>query len=159
MTPSCARWFGRADVVGAPGSGQWARAKILHVEGVERLVEAVVAVLERDDRWATAAVEDLAVVLAEDLVREGLRARCEAPLRAGGRAELLVTTDEPGAPTVAVLPAVHGATDALRARVRRLAGHTELAAVVIASPRARHQALAGEVAGVPVRVALLPAHQ
>ena len=97
------------------------------------------------------------MVLAEALVRAGLRARCEAPLRAGGRAELLVTTGDPGAPTVAVVPAVRGATDALRARVRRLAGHGEVDAVVVASPRTRHQVLVGEAAGVPVRVARLPA--
>ena len=83
--------------------------------------------------------------------------RCAAPLRGGGRAELLVTTDAPGPPTVAVLPAGHGATDALRARARRLAEHSEVAAVVIASPRARHRALEGQMCGVPVRVALLPA--
>jgi hypothetical protein len=129
------------------------------VDDVTRLVEAVVAALERADplvdRAAGDVPEDLAVVLAEALVGQGLRARCGAPLRGGGRAELLVTTDAPGAPTVAVLPAVHGATDALRAQVRRLAAHNEVDAVVIASPRARHRALAGEVGGVPVRVALL----
>ena len=56
---------------------------------------------------------------------------------------------------MAVLPAVHGATDAVRARVRALAAHREIAAVVIASPRRRHRALAGSLAGVAVRVALL----
>jgi hypothetical protein len=124
------------------------------VDSVERLTLAVVTVLERDDLEATTSrTEDLPVMLAEALAREGLRARCEAPLRGGGRAELLVTTDAPGAPMVAVLSTVHGATDALRARVRRLVAHSEVDAVVIASSRARHQALAGQVSGVPVRVA------
>lgn len=131
------------------------------MDSAQDLVEAVVAALERDAPRTTRAAgdiaEDLAVELAEALVRQGLRARCEAPLHGGGRAELLVTTDDPDAPTVAVLPAVHSATDALRARARRLAAHSEVAAVVIASPRARHGALAGEVCGVPVRVARLPA--
>jgi hypothetical protein len=128
------------------------------VDGVDELVEAVVTALESDDSWSTrstSTVDALAVVLAEALVRAGLRARCEAPLRAGGRA-LLVTTGDPGALTVAVVPAACGATDALRARVRRLAGHGEVDAVVVASPRARHRVLVGEAGGVPLRVARLP---
>jgi hypothetical protein len=125
------------------------------VDSVERLAESVVAGLERDDLLGARAAEDLAVVLAEALAREGLRARCDVPLRGGGRAELLVTADEPGAPMVAVLPVLRGATDALRGRVRRLAAYSEVAAVVVASPRSRHRALVGEVRGVPVRVALL----
>ena len=124
------------------------------MDSVEQLAEAVVALLEHHDLEGS-RIEDLAVVLAEVLARAGLRARCDAPLRGGGRAELLVTTDVPAAPRVAVLPAMRGAPDALRARVRRLAAHREVDAVVIASSRARHQALAGQGSGVPVRVALL----
>lgn len=125
------------------------------MDSVERLAESVVAGLERHDLPVARVPEDLAVVLAEALVREGLQARCGVPLRGGGRAELLVTAEEPNAPMVAVLPVLRGATDALRGRVRRLAAYNEVAAVVVASPRSRHRALAGEVCGVPVRVALL----
>lgn len=143
-----------------PWSGGWAGDEDTLVEGVAGLAEAVVAVLEGDDSWATGVAGDVgvdvAVVLAKALARNGLRARCGAPLRGGGQAELLVTTDAYGAPMVAVVSAVRGATDALSARVRRLASHREVDAVVIASPRVRHQALAGELQDVPVLVAMLP---
>lgn len=127
--------------------------------GTEALLEAVIVALGHVEYRAGQSSTDLAAALRE----HGLPAALDAPLRAGGRAELLVTSPDrgggggaPGA-GVAVLPVVHGATDALRARVRALAAHREIAAVVIASPRPRHCVLAGELGGVPVRVTLLAA--
>ena len=62
--------------------------------------------------------------------------------RRGGRAR------RPGGPAELDVPPRAGG------RAELLAAHREIAAVVVASPRPR--ALAGELAGVTVRVALLP---
>ena len=123
---------------------------------LESLLAAVIAVLEQDPSWAYTDRDGLAAALGGALQARGLPGELDAPLRAGGRAELLLSALERPGQGVAVLPAAHGATDAIRARVRALAAHSEIAAVVIASPRPRHRALAGERGGIAVRVALLP---
>jgi hypothetical protein len=123
---------------------------------LEPLLVTVVAALKHDPGWAGAGRGQLVGAVAAALAARGVAAELDAPLRAGGRAELLLTIAGRSGQKVAVLTAVEGATDALRARVRALAAHREIAAVVIASPRARHRALAGDLGAVAVRVALLP---
>lgn len=132
-----------------------------HIESLvaderESLLAVVVAVLEHDLVAVGPNDRDLIATLVAVLRTRGLPGELDAPLRAGGRAELLLAV--PGSPglKVAVLPAIYGATDAVRARLRSLAAHSEIDAVVVASRRPRHRALAGEVAGVAVRVAQLP---
>ncbi|MCD2191324.1 hypothetical protein [Actinomycetospora soli] len=131
---------------------------------VEWVVQRVVALLE-DHQIGTgpdaAALEELAVAAR----RAGLGAHRERALLAGGTAELLITSDDDvpdGQDSqdsrrglgggVAVVVADHGATDALRGRLRRLGAHREIAAVVVATTRPRHCALSAEVRQVPVHV-------
>ena len=119
------------------------------------------AALERDDAWAArqrpTLARDSRWCSPRPWSRAGLRARCEAPLRAGGRAELLVTADAPGAYGGGGAGGARGDRRVTRARVRRLAGHGGVDAVVVASPRARHRDPGRRGGWRPSPLALLPA--
>ena len=96
--------------------------------------------------------------LATAAATAGLRTCREPALLGGGTVELLV--GQPGArgeAAVAVVVAGHGATDALRARLRRLAAHREVTEIVLATTRPRHVALPAAIRQVPVHVVVLEA--
>ena len=155
-----------ADAVDQPGSGgAFRQARGLPAQGSgDPVVQRVVALLE-DHQIGTgpdpAALDELAVAAG----RAGLGAHRERALLAGGTAELLITSDDDVQDSqdihggqgggVAVVVADHGATDALRGRLRRLGAHREIAAVIVATTRPRHRALAGAVRQVPVHVVVL----
>lgn len=94
--------------------------------------------------------------LGEAAATVGLTARREPALIGGGTVELLVSDPRgPGEAGVAVVLAGHGATDALRARLRGLGAHREIAEVVVATTRRRHLDLPDHVRRLPVHVLVL----
>ena len=103
---------------------------------LELLLDTVVAALEHDRNWAGAGSGHWP--LRAGGTGSPRAARRGGGLRAGcSRAELLLDAAGRSGRTVAVVPAVHGATDAVRAPVRALAAHREIAAVAVASPPPR----------------------
>lgn len=120
------------------------------------------------DRAAAAAVdaasvEDLPRVIARTAAARDLQVHINAPLLGGGELGLLLCPGggvQPEAlsptPGVAVVVAGRGASDALRARLRALAAHSEVAAIVVVTDRPRHQRVGGVlIDDVPVRVVVL----
>ena len=133
-----------------------ARDEPAHGHG--QLAAWVVQLLEQAAEHAQTRDGALLHELAAAAAAAGLRICWEPALLGGGTVELLV--NDPRAPSgvgVAVVLAGHGATDALRAWLRRLAVHREITEIVLATTRRRHVALHAAIRQVPVHVVVLEA--
>ena len=122
-----------------------------------RLATRVIRLLEKAATGSAARDGALLHELAAAAATAGLRTCREPALLGGGTVELLIDQLPRSEAAVAVVLAGHGATDALRARLRRLAAHREITEIVLATTRPRHMALPAAIRQVPVHVVVLEA--